>query len=281
MDIWQETFPPRFGAVDRSDRLTLSAAFEFFQEVAINHAEDLGVGRDAMASTGRAWVLSRMSVLMERRLRWREPFTVRSWPRGWEKLFAIRDYDILDGEGRPVVRGRSGWLVLDREKRRPLRPQTVMEGLPLNEGLDALSEAAALEVRGDLEKAGERRAAYSDIDFNGHVNNARYIQWLQDACDPAVFEGADRIRLDVNYLAEVRYGELTELWSAPLVLPAARRGGPPVFDRGAAFEGRRRDGTAAFRAELRTGGGGAEDGGGAGTGGAGGGGGGAPGEAGR
>ncbi|MDR3020373.1 MAG: hypothetical protein LBU66_05665, partial [Treponema sp.] len=67
IDIWQETFPVRFGATDRSNRLTLNAVFQFFQEAAICHAENLGVGREEMARTGQAWILSRMSVLVERR----------------------------------------------------------------------------------------------------------------------------------------------------------------------------------------------------------------------
>jgi acyl-ACP thioesterase len=248
MDIWQEDFPLPFGAVDQSDRLTLAAAFDFFQEAAINHAGDLGVGRDRMAETGRAWILSRISVVMDRRPRWREPVRVRSWPRGWEKLFALRDYDILDGEGRVAVRGRSGWLILDREKRRPLRPQGLMESLPLNQGLDALPGGPrALEERQGLEGAGGRRAAYSDIDYNGHVNNARYIQWIEDILDPELLTGAERLRMDINYLSELKHGEPAELRSGPLAPPP--EAGP--FDRGFAFEARREEnGSPVFRAEL-------------------------------
>jgi acyl-ACP thioesterase len=188
---------------------------------------------------------------MERRPRWREHVTVRSWPRGWERLFARRDYDIQDEGGQPVVRGRSGWLILDIETRRPLRPQTVMEGLPINEGLDALRDGApGLPVRDGLFKAAERRAAYSDIDYNGHVNNTRYIQWLQDILEPGVLEVADSIRLDMNYLSEVKHGEITELWMDTPVLPGVSF----VPSRTFAFEGRRQgDGAAVFRAELYTG----------------------------
>ncbi|MDR2729445.1 MAG: hypothetical protein LBB81_00925, partial [Treponema sp.] len=94
VDVWQETHSIRFGEIDKSDRLTLSAALQSFQEAAICHAENLGVGREDMARTGRVWILSRMSVLVERRPKYCETVTIRSWPRGGEKLFAMRDYDI-------------------------------------------------------------------------------------------------------------------------------------------------------------------------------------------
>ena len=263
MDILQESLSLRFGAIDRSDRLTLASIFDLFQEVAISHAEHLGVGRDALARARQGWILSRISVQVDRRPVFGETITVRSWPRGQEKLFALRDYDIRDASGTVVVRGRSNWLILDLDRRRPLRPQAVVEGLPLNEGLDALpSGAGSLGVRDNLTRAGERKALYSDIDYNGHVNNTRYIQWIQDTLDGALLESADRIRLDINYLSEILPGETTEIWIAPL--PP----GPPAEGDAAqgtgnvpacylcagafAFEGRKTgEGQTAFRAELR------------------------------
>jgi acyl-ACP thioesterase len=250
MDIWKEQFPVGFTAVDQSDRLTLATAFDYFQEAARRHAEDLGVGRGPMVTTGQGWVLSRMSVLMEQRPHQEEAVTVRTWPRGWEKLFALRDFDIRDGSDRPMVRARSCWLIVDIEKRRPLRPQVTMEKLPLNDGLDALpGGGAGLVSREGLAKAGERRAVYSDIDYNGHMNNARYVQWIQDIAEPDTLLGGKTLRLDINYLSEVKLRETLELWTAPFAA------GPDFPGSALAIEGRRPDsGQAAFRAELRIGG---------------------------
>jgi acyl-ACP thioesterase len=246
MDIWKETYPVGFTAVDESGGLTLAAAFDYFQEAAIRHAENLGVGQGPMAALGQGWVLSRVSVVMRRRPRQTEPVAVRTWPRGWEKLFALRDFDIQDGTGTPLALARSRWLIVDLEKRRPLRPQTTMEKLPLNQGLDALAEGGqALDAALGMEKAAERTAAYSDIDFNGHMNNARYVQWIQDITEPGALGQAHTMRLDINYLREVKLGETLELWKAPLPEQDPSRKVVSL-----AVEGRR-GGEAAFRAELR------------------------------
>jgi len=252
VNIWQETDPVRFGSIDRSDRLTLNAVFQFFQEAAICHAENLNVGREDMLRTGQAWILSRMSVIVDRRPNYFENITVRTWPRGGEKLFAIRDYDIRDKDDVPVVRARSGWIVLDVEKRRPLRPQSVMETIPQNEGIDALSSQdgaiAALEERANLQKTAERTARYTDLDYNGHVNNVRYIQWIEDSLEPQILEKADKMRFDINYLNEILCSEVIEIMSARIDDSNCKN----AF----AFEGRKTGSgqaaqTAAFRAELR------------------------------
>jgi acyl-ACP thioesterase len=249
-DIWEEAAAITFGSADISGRLTPAGVLELFQEAAINHAEHLGVGREALLAARQGWVLSRISVVADVRPAWRDTVTVRSWPRGTDRLFAVRDYDMRSPEGEVLVRGRSGWLVLDVDKRRPLRPQSTMEGMPQNEGIDALpGSPAGLEARPHLTKIAGREARYSDIDYNGHMNNARYMTWVQDIAGPELLEGAARFRLDVNYLQEVRLGESLELWAGPLEPSPAE--GP--WERGLAVEGRRAGGEAVFRAELRTG----------------------------
>jgi acyl-ACP thioesterase len=246
-NIWQETFPVRFCDIDRSDRLTLNSVFKYFQEAAISHAENLNVGRQDMARTGQVWIISRITVSVERRPVYCETVTVRSWPRGGEKLFAMRDYDIRDRDDIPVVSARSGWVIVDMEKRRPLRPQAVMDALPQNEGLNALDRApASLEERGNLVKKAERRALYTDLDYNGHVNNVRYIQWIEDAIEPKLLESADKMRFDINYMSETLENEVTEIFCAPIE-------GEIAVNSGAyAFEGRKQGSDkTAFRAELR------------------------------
>ncbi|MDR2516926.1 MAG: acyl-ACP thioesterase [Spirochaetaceae bacterium] len=249
--VWQEDFPVRWRDVDRAGRLTLASTMEVFQEAAISHAEELGAGRAVMLADRQGWVLSRMSVVMDARPRWGDGLTVRTWPRGTDRLFAVRDYDIMAGGGA-IIRGRSGWLILDLDRRRPLRPQSVVDKMPANEGRDALSGTpAGLEARDGLAKTAERTARYSDIDFNGHMNNTRYISWLQDLAPPELLENAARLRLDVNYLAEVMPGECIELYSGMAALPSgAEHDG--AWTEALAVEGRR-GGEAVFRAELRAG----------------------------
>ncbi|MDR1858090.1 MAG: acyl-ACP thioesterase [Treponema sp.] len=248
LSVWAESCAVRFAAIDKSDSMTLSAALNFFQEAAISHAENLGVGREAMARANQVWLLSRMSVQVDRRPRYGETVTVRTWPRGGEKLFALRDFDIRDSSDSPAVRARSCWIIIDMEKRRPLRPQAVMDSLPRNDGLDSLPAAVGLEERPSLQKSHERRALYTDVDYNGHVNNVSYIRWMEDAIDPALLEQAGQMRLDINYLNEVLPGEAAGIWSARIG-EAARNGGPV---HAFAFEGRKsHDNQAAFRAELR------------------------------
>jgi acyl-ACP thioesterase len=209
-----------------------------------------------MAQTGQGWLLSRMSVQVDRRPQFTETITVRTWPRGPEKLFAMRHFDIRDAGDIPVVRAVSGWLIIDMEKRRPLRPQGTMDILPRNEGIDALTGGTAgLSQRPNLQKAAEHSVVYTDLDFNNHVNNVSYIRWIEDALDPKLLENASQMRLDINYLNETLPGETVEIWTALIANNAsadnsgADTGGKIPSGPAFAIEGRR-SAEAVFRSEL-------------------------------
>ncbi|MGA2976221.1 MAG: acyl-ACP thioesterase domain-containing protein [Spirochaetia bacterium] len=194
--------------VDQADRLTMSAAFNYCQEAAGNHARELGNGTEKLRALGLAWVLSRMSLVLDERPGWGVQIAARTWPRGRDRLFAIRDYQLLAKEGRVIGRGRSAWLVLDLTSFKPRRLESLSFTIPENHEMDGLVDGVkSIESRKDMGPSIARLAAYSDMDYNGHVNNARYVQWIQDVLPVEALLKAESLRLDINYLAEVKPGE--------------------------------------------------------------------------
>ncbi len=246
--IHEETFRVRTWDVDRSDRLTMAAVYNYCQEVAGNHATALGVGMGYMQANGIVWILARMSAVLETRPPSGAELIVRTWPRGTDRLFAMRDYELVDTAGAVLGRGRSAWMVVDAATFRPRRPEAVAEGLPTNEGRDSLADGAlAIKAAEGLAVVARRSVAYSDIDYNNHMNNARYAQWVQDAVDPEALATAEGMRLDINYLAEMKPGSAADiLVGSPTGLDGWRAG--------YAVEGRSvPDGQATFRARLALG----------------------------
>lgn len=199
--------------VDSSGTLKLQSLFGHFQEIAGNHAAELGVGYDELEKKGCFWVLSRIRVHIERMPAWRETVSLETWPKHVDRLFALRDFQIVDAQQNSLLTGTTAWLVLDRAKNRPQR----LDVLPVDiqhydvvhaiEGsLDKLKPGNALTLRH------EHTVLASELDMNNHVNNTEYTEWIAD-CFGHRQMGKRVIRsIQINYLEEALFGDTIGLY---------------------------------------------------------------------
>ena len=59
----------------------------------------------------------------------------------------------------------------------------------------------------DGEPVLQHRVTYSDIDFNRHMNTMRYIDIVFDTMPIEMLEKLDKLRMDINFMREARYGD--------------------------------------------------------------------------
>jgi len=194
----------------------------YFQEAAGDHALILGVGMDAMFSQGRTWMLSRIDIEIGDLPRSGDEVVVRTWPAGTDRIFAMRYIELLAADGRLLAGALYDYFIVDLEKRRPMRPEKIlnptMRGeLPppypdLSPGVPELPGFVGGALEGWTE-AFTMRVGSRHIDYNGHVNNAHFIDWLCDAI-PVEQRGSGRAaRIKVDFVSEVKAGEeITAYW---------------------------------------------------------------------
>lgn len=117
--------------VEQSTAARLTSIANYLQEIAYNHANELGVGYHQLLSRKMVWVLARLQIEMYRYPIWDEVISVETWPRPFERLLANRDFRISDSMGELIGRATTRWLVLDSEKHRPVRPFDDLFAFPL------------------------------------------------------------------------------------------------------------------------------------------------------
>ena len=170
---------------DASFCLKPASFMDMAQEIAYWAAQELGFGYDDLQKHKTAWVLSRMHIHFGNPPRWRDEVLLKTWHKGQDGLFFLRDFELLDREGRQAVTATSSWLVMDVETRRLVRnPQEsgLLQGGSAGAG-DAIAEPApkvVLPKDAEPEEAGIHVVSYSDVDILGHANNARYVVWAMD-----------------------------------------------------------------------------------------------------
>jgi acyl-ACP thioesterase len=206
--IWRDAYIIRSYEADAQSKATMPLLCRFMQESASNHAEHMGFGISWLAENDFAWFLTRQLVVIDAYPQLGETIQVLTWSKGRDHLLWYRDFKILDGSDAIIGRAVTSWLVIDLDRRRPRRTDTLPSLHPPNDVESALSrrpgKVAALS---EGTPSHSIRVGYQDLDANEHVNSARYIEWILDAFDIEFHKSYRLGELEVNYLAEALYGD--------------------------------------------------------------------------
>lgn len=186
------------------------------QEAANLHAAILGFGYDDMIASKTAWVLSRMHVVFVHTPRWRDDVTLFTWHKGLERLFFLRDFMMTDREGNPKIKATTSWLVLNLETRRLVRdPNLLDEGTICSENvLDNPADKVVMPKGVEPQFVTGHLVGYSDLDMNGHANNAMYMQWAMDAVNYEISSVKPVKEFTINFNHEVKPQETVSIYKA-------------------------------------------------------------------
>ncbi|MGY0693882.1 acyl-[acyl-carrier-protein] thioesterase [Virgibacillus sp. FSP13] len=200
--------------VDFTKRLKLSTLFSYFQDIASLASEDLGFGIDRLEKEfGVAWVLTRIRVTIIRNPIWDEEITIETWPLEPGKVEFDRDYLVKDVNGNVIIRAVSKWIIMDMHERKIKRSKTIGIRYPDNKTERALEgKLEKLKEFGKLEEAYNKVIGYSDIDFNGHLNNSKYVDYIMD-CFPVDDHKSHTIHtIDLSFNQEAMPGDSITLY---------------------------------------------------------------------
>ena len=201
---------------DAAWRLKPASFMNMAQEAAGRHAVYLGFGYDDLIKNNTAWILSRVHVEFPDTPLWRDEITLATWHKGLERLFFLRDFVLTDNAGKIRAKASTSWLVLNLETRRLVRdPKLVEEGTVCRDNAcDTSAEKVQMPKDIDLQHVMDHIVAYSDIDTNGHANNAMYMQWAMDAVDYETSSTRPVKSFTINFNHETKAGDVVSLYKA-------------------------------------------------------------------
>lgn len=209
---------------DASGRLKPASFMNLAQEAAGQHAVYLGFGYDDLIVTNTAWILSRVHIRFVDTPIWKDDVVLSTWHKGLNRLFFVRDFRLTDKEGRTRVEATTSWLVMNLETRRLVRDPQLREGSECLEDVIA-TPAGKVQMPKDVEPQlmFEHLVAYSDIDVNGHANNAMYMQWAMDAVDYDIASTRPVKEVTINFNHETKAGDVVALYKSIIKTEDGRR----------------------------------------------------------
>ncbi len=208
--IYQHSYPVNDAAVDCHGRLKPSQLLFFCQDIAGDHCTHLGTDYNALAERNLMWAIIRQKVQITRLPRSGEHIRVETWPMPTTKVCYPRSTVAYDREGHELFRAISLWVIMDQESRSMILPGK--SGVEVRGHLTGSELAApgSMSLKG-LEKQAKRTVRYADLDRNGHMNNTRYLEWVEDLLPSTFHKDHEAREFTICYHTEALEGEQLEL----------------------------------------------------------------------
>lgn len=204
----RKSFQVRSYETDTQGRLQVPILCQLLEEAAVEHASILGVAVESLIDSGVAWVLSRLHLEMHGWPAADDMLIIETWPEAASRLFTERRFDILDASQRRIGSVSTLWLILDLERRRPVRlPPQVTDRLGEHELGPEPRKFGDLLPPDPVESELGFTARRSDLDLADHVNNTSYVGWAIEAVPDDVWSGSDLVELEIHFLAECHHGQ--------------------------------------------------------------------------
>ncbi len=208
MDIvYRKTVEIRYSDTDPNGRFKPVGLLNCLQDVASEHAGQMGISGWDMLQRNLAWVVRNYHIRVHRYPKWQESVLVDTWRWPQRNLYELRQFVLTSPNGQPIADAVSSWLIIGLANKRPLR---------LNRHLPANIEAVARPIDHSFnallpversDSALTFKVRRQDLDFNCHVNNTVYICWALESAVDMLPSGFCPSGIDVIFQAEAVYGD--------------------------------------------------------------------------
>ena len=190
--------------VDFHRRQKLSSMFGMFQDIAALHAANLGASVNRLHDElNVAWILMRIRTEITRYPTLAQNLIVETWPQAPRALYE-RDYIIRDTKGNTLVKAAAIWVIMNlgtreikRDKFLDYRGVEIKTERAIDKGIGRLKSIEKSKL------VYEKKIKFSDVDYNIHVNNAKYVDYVMDAFTFDDHRRQELKALEMHYINEI------------------------------------------------------------------------------
>lgn len=204
MIIYNQEFKIPYYDTDKYGELRPVNLIKYLGELSMIH-NSLLVDLEELAKLNFGWMLNRWKVKVERYPRAGETIRIKSWISGVDKFYAYREFLVYDEENLVIGKATAIWIFIDMKRKRPIRitDDHYNLGNILNERVFHSFHRFNSDI--DLGNLTDFHIRKGDIDYNDHVNNIKYLEWMIETIPDEIYKNYILSEFEIQYKKEIKY----------------------------------------------------------------------------
>jgi len=203
-----------FRDVSMGNKVTNTALLSYLEDAGGIHSNIAKLGLNDIPETKKSWMILNWRIELYKRPKYADKIIIKTWCSDMDKLYAYRDFEILDENRNVIGKATSKWVLTNIEKKKIVRlDETILEnytieGNPVfeNEKLDKLKEPE------EYENMVEFTINRSLIDINNHVHNIYYMDVANEVLPLEIFKNTEFNNINIMYKKEMKLGENVKIY---------------------------------------------------------------------
>lgn len=215
MPFFSQTAALSASEADPNRQMKLSAMLKYMQDIASTHLDALGYPYERLYGTGQVFLLSKVEIEVLAYPKAQENITLLTRPHPPKGVYFLRETRI-EQDDTPMVLSKSAWVLADVTSHKVLRPSAFDWGYTFDEvSFDTAITKQKTKEPDEVPFLGSRPVRFSDLDGNGHINNAVYGDILFDFLPLEITLAAPFKKVFLQYEHEAILGDEIAIHGAP------------------------------------------------------------------
>ncbi len=204
--FYEEKTEPRLSDYTGKGNLSYEALLDILETVSTRHSLSIG---DRLTNGSVAWMILDWRVEILRRPRLLENFTVKTWSKGKLNSYTSgREFSVCSAKGEHLVRVASKYALVDVKEKKMVKVGDELEGMYRPEEETQFAEdAPKLTVPETFDLEAPLVLRKSDLDYNGHVHNTKYLVYALEALPADDYRADDFTSIRIVYRSSLKYGD--------------------------------------------------------------------------
>lgn len=210
--------------VDQNKIGKASGIWQVMQEAACHQMKAQKPSYEDLLDEGKALMLARVDLAIPEEVFLDEELIASSWPCESTRATFLRNYTLTtagSGNKKTVAIADTQWSLVDIDSRKILKVEDVdFSNYWMGEHKLLIKEKFKIprEMAAGMQEVGTKTVSYSDLDYNGHMNNTYYLDMLCD-CIPELAAGTHRVSfVRIHYSKEAPLGDWLKIKSTGAIV---------------------------------------------------------------